>query len=139
RASYGRTFETPYNENLLLSAGYGLGGLFGVGQPPPPGRRNEFEAGVQQPLGRWVVADIGYFDKRTDNGYDFSVLFNTPIVFPVAWDHSRLNGFTGRVDLIEHGGTSALVGIAHTNAIYPPPGVGGILPQPPQRDFRSHP
>src|SRR5207253_1386235 len=26
RASYGRTMETPYNENLLLSAGYGLKG-----------------------------------------------------------------------------------------------------------------
>src|SRR5258708_29603052 len=29
RASYGRTMETPYNENLLLSSGVGLNGLFG--------------------------------------------------------------------------------------------------------------
>ena len=41
RASYGRTLETPYNENLLLSAGYGLNGVFGAGQAPPPGRRNQ--------------------------------------------------------------------------------------------------
>src|SRR5256885_1823987 len=34
RASYGRTMETPYNENLLLSAGFGLSGLFGEGQAP---------------------------------------------------------------------------------------------------------
>src|SRR4029077_11156130 len=33
RASYGRTMETPYNENLLLSAGYNLNGLFGTGEP----------------------------------------------------------------------------------------------------------
>ena len=32
RASYGRTLETPYNENLLLSSGIGLGGVFGDGQ-----------------------------------------------------------------------------------------------------------
>jgi hypothetical protein len=96
--------ETPYNENLLLSAGYGLNGLFGDSQPVPPGRRNQVELGIQQGLGRWFVADFGYFNKRTDNGYDFGVLFNTPIAFPVAWDHSRIDGFTGRLNVVEDGG-----------------------------------
>src|SRR5499427_7407535 len=127
RASYGRTMETPYNENLLLSAGYGLNGLFGESQPVPPGRRHQVEIGIQQGLGKWVVADFGYFNKRTDNGYDFGVLFNTPIAFPVAWDHSRIDGFTGRLNLVEHDGFSAFVVMAHTNAIYSPPGVGGVL------------
>ena len=127
RASYGRTMETPYNENLLLSAGVGLNGLFGDSQAVPPGRRNQVEVGIQQALGRWIVADFGYFNKRTDNGYDFGVLFDTPIAFPVAWDHSRIDGFTGRVNLVEHGGFSAFVVMAHTNAIYSPPGTGGIL------------
>jgi hypothetical protein len=136
RASYGRTMETPYNENLLLSAGVGLNGLFGDGQPPPPGIRNQVEIGVQQGLGRWLVADFGYFNKHTENGYDFGVLFNTPIAFPVAWDHSRINGFTGRVNLVEHGGFSAFVVMAHTNAIYSPPGTGGILLEQPGGDFR---
>jgi len=136
RASYGRTMETPYNENLLLSAGYGLNGLFGDSQPVPPGRRNQVELGIQQGLGRWLVADFGYFNKRTDNGYDFGVLFNTPIAFPVAWDHSRIDGFTGRINVVEHGGFSAFVVMAHTNAIYSPPGVGGILLEQPGGDFR---
>ena len=136
RASYGRTMETPYNENLLLSAGYGLKGLFGDSQPVPPGRRNQIELGVQQSLGRWLVADFGYFNKRTDNGYDFGVLFNTPIAFPVAWDHSRIDGFTGRINVVEHRGFSAFVVMAHTNAIYSPPGVGGILLEQPEGDFR---
>jgi Carboxypeptidase regulatory-like domain len=136
RASYGRTMETPYNENLLLSAGYGLDGLFGASQPVPPGRRNQVELGIQQGFGNWVVADFGYFNKRTDNGYDFGVLFNTPIAFPVAWDHSRIDGFTGRLNLVEHRGFSAFVVMAHTNAIYSPPGVGGILLEQPEGDFR---
>jgi hypothetical protein len=136
RASYGRTMETPYNENLLLSAGYGLNGLFGEGQVVPPGRRNQVEVGVQQGFGRWLVADFGYFNKRTDNGYDFGVLFNTPIAFPVAWDHSRIDGFTGRINVLTHGGFSAFVVMAHTNAIYSPPGVGGILLEQPEGDFR---
>ena len=33
--------------DLLLSAGYGLNGLFGASQPLPPGRRNQVELGVQ--------------------------------------------------------------------------------------------
>ena len=136
RASYGRTMETPYNENLLLSSGFGLNGLFGEGQILEPGKRHQVEVGVQQGFGRWVVADFGYFNKHTDNGYDFNVLFGTPIVFPVAWDHSRIDGFTGRLDLVEHGGFNAFVVMAHTNAIYSPPGVGGLLLESPPGDFR---
>ncbi len=131
RASYGRTMETPYNENLLLSSGVGAEALTGTADPPPPGRRHQAEVGVQQSIGRWVVADVGYFNKHTDNAYDFSVLFNTPIFFPVAWDHSRIDGFTGRVNLVEHRGFSAFVVMAHTNAIYFPPGVGGVLLETP--------
>ena len=137
RASYGRTMESPYNENLLLSSGFGSASLLvGEGQPLRPGRRNEGELGIQQGFGRWVVVDIGYFNKHTVNAYDFSVLFNTPIVFPVGWDHSRINGFTGRINLVDHGGFSAFTVLAHTNAIYSPPGVGGVLLSPPPGDFR---
>jgi hypothetical protein len=136
RASYGRTMETPYNENLLLSSGYGLNGLFGNGQPLRPGTRNQVEVGAQQSLGKWVVIDVGYFDKRTTDGYDFNVLFNTPIVFPVAWDHSRINGLTGRINLVEHGGFSAFTVLGHTNAIFSPPAAGGILLEAPPGEFR---
>jgi len=132
RASYGRTMETPYNEGLLLSSGVGAETLTGgTTTPPPPGKRDQVEFGIQQGIGRWLVADFGYFKKRTDNGYDFNVLFNTPIVFPVAWDHSNIDGFTGRVNLVQHGGVSAFLVLAHTNAIYFPPGVGGVLLTPP--------
>ncbi len=137
RASYGRTLETPYNENLLLSAGFGTSSeLVGEGAPPPPGVRNQGEFGIQQAFGRWVVADFGYFKKHTDNGYDFGVLFNTPIAFPVSWDHSRIDGFTGRINLVEHGGFSAFVVMAHTNAIFSPPATGGVLLEAPEGDFR---
>jgi hypothetical protein len=136
RASYGRTFETPYNENLLLSSGIGAEALVGAAQALAPGRRNQIEVGAQQGLGRWVVVDFGYFNKRTDNAYDFGVLFNTPIVFPISWDHSKINGFTGRVNLVEHGGFSAFVVMAHTNAFFFGPGNGGLFIEPAAGEFR---
>ena len=64
------------------------------------------------------------------------MLFNTPIVFPVAWDHSRINGFTGRINLVEHGGFSAFTVLGHTNAIFSPPAAGGILLEAPPGEFR---
>lgn len=51
RGAYARTFETPYNENLLLSNATGLGGLatsvFGASSAAPlsPGRRNQYNVG----------------------------------------------------------------------------------------------
>ena len=136
RASYGRTLETPYHENLLLSSGVAAEHLVGEAVPLAPGRRNQFEAGAQQSIGRWVVVDFGYFKKKTDNAYDFGVLFDTPIVFPISWDHSNLDGFTGRVNLVEHKGFSAFVVMAHTNAIFSGPGNGGLFIEPETGEFR---
>ncbi|MEP7308600.1 MAG: TonB-dependent receptor [Acidobacteriota bacterium] len=136
RASYGRTLETPYNENLLLSSSAGASGLVGSAQPLQPGKRQQVEVGVQQGLGRWVVVDVGYFVKRTDNAYDFGVLYDTPIVFPISWDRSRIDGFTGRINLVEHRGFSAFTVFGHTNAIFSPPGNGGVLLEEPPGDFR---
>ena len=136
RGSYGRTMETPYNENVLLSAGLGLNGLFGAGSSLPVGKRNEFEVGGQQGIGKWMVTDLSYYDKRTDNGYDFNVLFGTPIVFPISWTHSHTYGFAGRLNLVEHRGFSAFFVMATTNAIFSPPATGGILIVTPPGDFR---
>src|SRR4029077_20728147 len=103
RASYGRTMETPYNENLLLSAGVGLNGQFGDSAPVLPGKRDQVEVGVQQAVGGWLVVSCGDLNKHTTNVYDFGVVFEMPIAFPIAWDHSRLNGFTGRLNVVQHG------------------------------------
>lgn len=35
--------------------------------PVPLGRRSQIELGIQQGLGRWLVADFGYFNERADN------------------------------------------------------------------------
>ena len=98
RVSYARTLETPFNENLVLSS---IGctnpasGLRSAASrlrssnsltPLNPGFRNEFHAGLQQAFGKHVVFDGEYIWKYTHNGYDFSVLGNTPITFPIEWE-----------------------------------------------------
>jgi hypothetical protein len=133
RAAYSRTFETPFNENLILSSGTGGGGLaenvFGSQSSPiRPGQRNQFNAGFQQGIGRWVIVDADYFWKFTHNAYDFSVLFNTPITFPIAWHNSKLDGVTARVSTVNLHGFQAYMTLGHTRARYFPPENGGLIP-----------
>jgi hypothetical protein len=134
RIAYARTFETPFNENLLLSSATGLGGftqnVFGsVASPLHPGNRNQFNAGFQQSIGRFLLIDADYFWKFTHNAYDFSTLLNTTITFPIVWHNSKLDGVTGRVSTTNLHGFQAYWTFGHTRARYFPPENGGLIPQ----------
>jgi hypothetical protein len=133
RAAYSRTFETPFNENLLLSSSTGAGGLaqnvFGAEASVPiePGNRNQFNTGLQQKIGRFLLFDGDYFWKYTHNAYDFDVLFNTPITFPISWHNSKLDGVTGRLSTTSYHGFQAYTTFGHTRARFFPPEVGGLI------------
>jgi hypothetical protein len=134
RIAYARTFETPFNENLLLSNGTGVGGLAGnvFGANPvsiQPGFRNQFNTGFQQSIGKYLLIDADYFWKYTHNAYDFSTLLNTTITFPIAWHNSKLDGVTGRVSTTNIHGFQAYWTMGHTRARYYPPETGGLIPQ----------
>jgi hypothetical protein len=133
RAAYSRTFETPFNENLLLSSATGAGGLaqniFGAtgSVPIQPGFRNQFNTGLQQRFGRFLLFDGDYFWKYTHNAFDFDVLFNTPLTFPIAWHNSKIDGVTGRLSTTNLHGLQVYTTFGHTRARYFPPEVGGLL------------
>ena len=134
RGSYTRTFETPYNENLILSSSTGGGGLAANGvlgpataEPLRPGRRNQFNVGLQQGIGKLVVIDADYFWKYTNNAYDFNVILNTPVAFPISWNKSKLDGVALRVNLADYHGLSAFMIAGHTRARYFPPETGGLF------------
>ncbi len=134
RVSYARTFETPFNENLLLSSATGAGGLaqnvFGsTAVAIEPGFRNQFNTGFQQAVGKYLLIDADYFWKYTHNSFDFSTLLNTTITFPIAWHNSKLDGVTGRVSTTNLKGFQAYWTFGHTRARYFPPEDGGLIPQ----------
>jgi hypothetical protein len=132
RVAYARTFETPFNENLLLSSATGLGGLaqnvFGsVATPLQPGNRNQFNTGFEQAIGKFLVIDADYFWKYTHNAYDFNTLGATTITFPIVWHNSKLDGVTGRVSTTNIKGFQAYWTFGHTRARYFPPEDGGLI------------
>jgi len=133
RLSYARTLETPFNENLVLSsvgcASPVLNPLLGCSSnsltPLVPGFRNEFHAGFQQAFGKHIVFDGEYIWKYTHNAYDFSVLGNTPITFPIEWHNSKIPGFTARVNLTDFHGLTAYVVMSSVAARFFTPQVAG--------------
>jgi hypothetical protein len=133
RVSYARTLESPFNENLILSSigcsNAVLAPLLlctpGAGGELNPGFRNEFHAGLEQAFGKYLVFSGEYITKYTHNGYDFSVLGNTPITFPIEWHNSKIPGYAGRVSVPEIHGFSALMVFSSVAARFFQPQIGG--------------
>ena len=133
RASYARTLETPFNENLVLSSqGCGSNVLApllncspGVGTTLQPGFRNEFHAGLQQAFGKHFVFSGDYIWKYTHNAFDFAVLGNTPITFPIDWKSSKIPGYALRLDVPAVHNVTAYVVMSGVAARFFPPQVAG--------------
>jgi len=131
RISYARTLETPFNENLVLSNdGCDFAVIAALVPCVPanldPGFRNEFHAGLEQAFGRYLVFDGEYIWKYTHNGYDFSVLGNTPITFPIEWHNSKIPGYAASVHMPNLHGLSATVVFSSVAARFFPPQAGGL-------------
>ncbi len=133
RVSYARTLETPFNENLVLSSSGCSNAVLapllvcspGVSGTLEPGFRNEFHAGFQQAFGKNFVFSGDYIWKYTHNAFDFSVLGNTPITFPIDWHNSKIPGFALRADVPNFHNLSAFVVMSSVSARFFPPQVAG--------------
>jgi hypothetical protein len=137
--SYARTLETPFNENLVLSsqgcANAVLAPLLScttdvttgaaVSKNLEPGFRNEFHASLQQGFGKHAVVSGEYIWKYTHNAFDFSVLGNTPITFPIDWHNSKIPGYALRAEMPETHGFSAYFVSSSVAARFYPPQIAG--------------
>src|SRR5580658_217577 len=140
RLSYARTMETPFNENLILaSTGCNEPVIFDIQQSVPggqcvssseqplsPGHRNEFHAGFEQAFKKYLVVDAEYIWKYTHEAFDFSVLGNTPITYPIEWASSKIPGYAIRASLPDLHGFTAYVVMSSVAARFFTPQVSGI-------------
>ncbi len=138
RASYARTMESPFNENLVLAsegcnypaivafqtlvAGASCSSL----APLSPGHRNEFHVGLEQAFGKYFVLDAEYIWKYTHKAFDFSVLANTPITYPIEWNASKIPGYAIRASLPNFHGLTAFMVISSVAARFFGPQIAGI-------------
>ena len=137
RVSYARTMETPFNENLILaSTGCGNPVISAImssssapcvtNAPLSPGTRNEYHAGLEQAFGKHLVVDGEYIWKYTHGAYDFSILGNTPITFPIEWTKSKIPGYAIRASVPNTHGFTAYVVMSSVAARFFEPQISGI-------------
>ena len=139
RVSYARTMETPFNENLVLASlgcldpvivafqSFVAGGQCVTTTPLSPGHRNEFHAGLSQAFGKYLVIDGEYIWKYTHKAFDFSVLGNTPITYPIEWSSSKIPGYAIRAHDAE---------LPRPDGVYGDVQRGGALLRPADRRYR---
>ncbi len=82
---------------------------------------------MQQGFGKYLVLDASYFWKYTQGDYDFDVLFNTPLSFPIQWKKSKIDGVALRLTMPTIHGWSAYSAMGHTRSRFFGPETGGIL------------
>ena len=110
QGSYARTMETPFNENLILASNGCTDPVISAlmssticpcvsTTPLTPGTRNEFHAGLEQAFSKYLVVNGEYIWKYTQRGFDFSILGNSPITFPVEWAKSKIPGYAVRASV----------------------------------------
>lgn len=135
RASYSRLYQTPPNENLLLSSSPQAAALtppavqeaLGGWAPIRPEEQNLLEVGLQQALGTKASLNIAYYHKNSRNLQDNNNFLDTGIIFPIALARIRVNGVEGRLTGPPIRGFSYTLSVTHSRATATPPFTGGLF------------
>jgi hypothetical protein len=136
RASYNRIYQTPVNENLLLSNSEKASVLV----PPavratlggaliriPPERQNVYEIGVQQGVLRWLSLNAAFYRKDITNLHDNDNFFNTGVIFPTALASASVRGAEGRITMPAYKRFSGSLSFTHYSVLVTPPFTGGLF------------
>ena len=136
RASYNRNYQTPPNENLLLSNSEAASrlapasvreALGGTYQPIRPERQDVYEVGAQFSTGGLLTIDGALYRKLSRDQQDNNNFFDTGIIFPTALRSIRVTGLEARVSLLPRRGVSGSLSATTGRAISTPPFTGGLF------------
>jgi Mn-dependent DtxR family transcriptional regulator len=136
RASYNRNYQTPPNENLLLSASEQAARLapaavseaLGGGlRPILPERQNVYEAGYQRSVGSLGTVDASVYRKTSRDQQDNNNFFDTGIIFPTTLAGITVDGAELRLNVAPHHGVSGTLSVTAGRAISRPPFTGGLF------------
>ncbi|HXE81616.1 MAG TPA: TonB-dependent receptor [Vicinamibacterales bacterium] len=136
RASYNRNYQTPPNENLLLSSSEAasrlapqsvrdaLGGAF---VPIRPERQDVVEVGLQYALLGAMSLDVSAYRKWARDQQDNNNFFDTGIIFPTTLKALRAYGVEARLTVPRTRGASGTLSVTTSRAVSTPPFTGGLF------------
>ena len=123
--SYDRIFQTPSNENILLSSSPAAESINtsvpALQLPVQPSHGNYYELGATTAFFGKLRLDANMFRRAVNNYADDSQILSTGISFPIAFDHAILYGAEGKLQLLEWKGFSGFASYSWIvgNAWYP--------------------
>jgi hypothetical protein len=136
RASYNRNYQTPPNENLLLSSSEAAAALapesvraaLGTAFAPlRPQKENVYEVGLQQSFAGRASLNASFYHKDSVDQQDNNNFFNTGVIFPLTLASIRVNGAEARLTLPPVHGVTGTLSATHARAISTPPFTGGLF------------
>jgi outer membrane receptor protein involved in Fe transport len=98
RVSYGRAFQTPAMENLLLASSPQVDSLKRqiLRLPVPPSRGDYVEGGFSAAIAQTARLDATIYRRTFTNVADDDVFLNTDISFPIASRGADIRGVDAR-------------------------------------------
>jgi outer membrane cobalamin receptor len=135
RASYNRNYQTPPNENLLLSNSEvasrlapesvraALGSAY---RPIQPERQDVYEGGLQMSAGPLAI-DGAIYKKISRDQQDNNNFFDTGIIFPTTLSRIDVIGAEARVTVLPRRALSGFLSATTGRAISSPPFTGGLF------------
>src|SRR5277367_2463975 len=124
-ASYDRIFQTPSNENILLSSSPEAEALDtsvpAVQLPVPPSHGNYYELGLTQALWNKLRVDGNMFRRDVNNYADDNQILSTGISFAISFQKAIIYGAEGKIEIPHWGPFSGFASYSYIvgNAFYP--------------------
>jgi hypothetical protein len=134
RASFGRFFQPPQPEYLLLSSSVQARELSPFrsddeagGADVEPERQTALEAGIERTIGASARVSATGWLRRVRNAADPNVFFGTTIIFPNSVARGRARGLDLRLELQRRRGWSGYLSYALARVIQTGPITGGLF------------
>ena len=128
-ATYDRIFQTPSNENLLISSSPSIVSLSDqvLRLPVKPSHGNYYELGLSKGFFGHVRFDANGYARRVDNFADDDQLLSTAVSFPIAFDKAYIYGAEGKLEIPDWNRFSGFVSYSYMVASAYLPVTGGLF------------
>ena len=133
RGSFGRFFQPPQPENLLLASSEAARELSpfaeetGGGADLLPEQQTAMDMGVSQSFGATVRLDVSHWRRRVHNAADPNVFAGTTIIVPNTVARGRASGIDIRLDVPRRAGWSGYLNYTNSSVVQFGPITGGLF------------
>jgi hypothetical protein len=113
--SFDRVFQTPSNENILISSSGYIQSLNPqvLKLPVKPSIGNYYEGGSSTSLAEKLRLDVNFYRRDVRNYADDDQLLNTGVSYPIAFDKAVIYGAEGKLNLVRVGKLSGYLSYSY--------------------------